>query len=175
MARGTLRSECLFVVERFSRQPCALKNFIAAHASACHTSTFEAVFIAHLAGRSLFLCNGGPMHEAWPLMPTLLAFVVLLVAEILLTDPRRGATTPRDLELFLNRVRPCRALAARRTRPDVETRSQTTNCHTAARDRSDSIDRDAPPQLTLDQSALPSLDWNCLVPIPTDARPLRAG
>ena len=108
-------------------------------------------------------------------LAVVLAFVVLLVAEILLTDPRRGATTPRDLELFLNRVRPCRALAARRTRPDVETRSQTTNCHTAARDRSDSIDRDAPPQLTLDQSALPSLDWNCLVPIPTDARPLRAG
>ena len=108
-------------------------------------------------------------------LAVVLAFVVLLVAEILLTDPRRGATTPRDLELFLNRVRPCRALAARRTRPDVETRSQTTNCHTAARDRSDSIDRDAPPQLTLDQSALPSLDWNCLMPIPTDARPLRAG
>ena len=48
-------------------------------------------------------------------LAVVLAFVVLLVAEILLTDPRRGATTPRDLELFLNRVRPCRALAARRT------------------------------------------------------------
>ena len=65
-------------------------------------------------------------------LAVVLAFVVLLVAEILLTDPRRGATTPRDLELFLNRVRLFRALAARRTRPDVETRSQTTNCHTAA-------------------------------------------
>ena len=34
-----------------------------------------------------------------------LAIVGLLVVDILLTDPRRGATKPRDIELFFNRVR----------------------------------------------------------------------
>ena len=37
-----------------------------------------------------------------------LAFVGLLVAEILLTHPRRGAMKPLEIELYLNQVRPFR-------------------------------------------------------------------
>ena len=46
-----------------------------------------------------------------------LGFVGVLVVEFFLTDPRRGAMTPHDVELFLDRVRVVLAPTARRIRP----------------------------------------------------------
>ena len=72
-----------------------------------------------------------------------LAAVGLLVAEILLTNPGRGATKPFHIELFLNQARPIRAPAARRARPDGNAiRSLKRPPGRFSLDRSDSIDRD---------------------------------
>ena len=105
-----------------------------------------------------------------------LAAVGLLVAEILLTNPGRGAT-PFHIELFLNqRVRFARR--ARRARPDGNAiRSLETAARSVlSRSIRSPIDRD---RLPCDSPSIGRpfrrSTGNCSMPISTDARPLRAG